>query len=99
VGSRAVQSGGTRNKWQKSASIAPLMYGQAKPKPELFPDLDVVALHGQNAQVLCEGCNLAKSSKYFVPDGKGYAYSRSDQDLNPDNRYSGPPKIGNPRYF
>jgi len=53
---------------------------------------------GQNGQVLCVGCNQAKKANTFVPDGKGFAYSRIDDDLNPDNRYQGPPKIASARY-
>jgi hypothetical protein len=53
---------------------------------------------GQNAQVLCGGCNQAKKDKTFVPDGRGFAYTKIDTDLNPDNRYQGPPKIASGRH-
>jgi hypothetical protein len=58
----------------------------------------MIMVEGQNAEVLCRGCNQGKKDKAFIPDGKGFAYTRIDEDLNPDNRYHGPPKIASGRY-
>jgi len=86
--------GGTRNKYQNARTTGKT-WGK---EPQVYPDLAAIMLEGQNAEILCVGCNQGKKDKYFIPDGKGYAYSRIDEDLNPDNRYYGPPKIAIGRY-
>jgi HNH endonuclease len=86
--------GGTRNPYQ-NARTTEKSWGR---EPQVYPDPAVITAEGQNGEVLCAGCNQAKKAKYFVPDGKGFAYTRIDEDLNPDNNYQGPPKIGSGRY-
>jgi hypothetical protein len=86
--------GGTRNPYQHSKTTE-RSWGK---EPQNYFDPAAIIAAGQNAQVLCVGCNQAKKANTFVPDGKGFAYSRIDEDLNPDNRYQGPPKIASARY-
>jgi 5-methylcytosine-specific restriction endonuclease McrA len=86
--------GGTRNRYQNARTTEKTWDRE----PQIYPDPALIVVEGQNAEVLCRGCNQGKKDKYFVPDGKGFAYTRIDEDLNPDNRYHGPPKIASGRY-
>ena len=72
--------GGSNNKFAASVN-SKLLAG----------DLSVLEQVGWNAQVLCKGCNGSKGSKEFVPTGAGYAYTRHDEDKNPDHCYHGRP--------
>jgi 5-methylcytosine-specific restriction endonuclease McrA len=76
-----IARGGTRNRYQNARTTE--WPGEETSKD--YPDHATILKEGQNAQILCKGCNLGKLSKYFVPDGKGYAYTEHDRDLNPDN--------------
>ena len=91
---KAKAKGGTRNPYQNNRTTE-RSWGR---EPQVYPDPAAIMARGQNAQVLCVGCNQAKKDKTFVPDGRGFAYTKSDTDLNPDNRYQGPPKIATGRY-
>lgn len=54
---------------------------------------DVALLYqlGDNAMVLCRGCNGAKKDKLFIPEGRGYAFRSPyrEMDRNPDHLYYG----------
>ena len=56
------------------------------------PDPAFIFQTGVNIRVLCEGCNLARWKHTFVPSGRGFAYSRPGDDLNPDHLYAGVPR-------
>jgi hypothetical protein len=88
------KQGGTRNPYQH-ARTTERSWGK---EPLVYIDPAAIIVAGQNGQVLCAGCNQAKKANTFVPDGKGFAYTRIDEDLNPDNRYQGPPKIASGHY-
>jgi hypothetical protein len=53
---------------------------------------------GQNPQSTLCRMQSSQEGKTFVPDGRGFAVTKIDSDLNPDHRYYGSPKIASGRY-
>jgi hypothetical protein len=79
----ACATGGTNDR--HSAEIVERLMGSN-------PDPAYIYQIGLNIRVLCAGCNLTRGKKTFVPTGRGYAYTRHGEDLNPDHIYSGVPR-------
>ena len=85
--------GGTANR-ESLERIAQLQAEVGRPLDK--QDIGLLMSANFNDQLLCHGCNQGKKSKGMradeVPAGCGFAYRRSDDDMNPEHRYSGPPK-------
>jgi len=54
-----------------------------------YPDIALACHVGVNAKLLCSQCNASKQDRLALPDGMGYAFTRSDEDRNPDHRHQG----------
>ena len=94
--------GGTANR-QTVERIAAIEAELAKPLDK--QDIGLLALANLNSQVLCRGCNQGKKGSGPRPDdipaACGYAWAKRDEDMNPDHRYAGPPRVAGyikPRY-
>jgi hypothetical protein len=96
------KEGGTANRMVLEEIIA-IETEIAKPLDK--QDIGILALANLNAQVLCKGCNQAKKGVGSRPDeiplACGYAYSKREEDKNPDHVHAGPPPVSGyvkPRY-
>lgn len=58
------------------------------------PDVALAYRVGVNADLLCKQCNASKQDRSAPRDGMGYAFTRPEEDLNPDHRYHGRPMSG-----
>ncbi len=58
-----------------------------------FPDLEVLAQIGLQAQLLCWECNRKKRDADFPRRGLGFAFTRPHLDRNPEHRYHGVPTM------
>jgi len=58
------------------------------------PDTGLAYQVGVNAELLCRQCNASKQDRSAPRAGMGYAFTRQDEDLNPEHEYHGQPVSG-----
>ncbi len=58
------------------------------------PEVGLAYRVGVNAELLCRQCNASKQDRSAPRESMGYAFTRPDEDLNPDHRYHGKPVSG-----
>jgi hypothetical protein len=76
-----IQFGGTRDSW------TPEQMRETYNKLKVYETFK----KGFNGEVICDGCNQAKKTDGFPKEGKGYAYTKPDDDRNPVHDAQGGP--------